>query len=123
VGRGRGHIDRGREAEAFVATGLEQAGYRVIARNVRVGRLELDLLARRGNLLVVVEVRARAAGGPGTPAETIGPRKIGRIRRATARWLSEQSGYGGPVRFDVASVVFDGPGASPRLDHYYEDAF
>lgn len=109
----------GRRAEALIASHLEEQGYAILGRNVRVGRLELDVIARRGDLVVVCEVRSRRTDAWVMPAETVDQRKIARIRRATARWLSEQRLGGVDVRFDVASVVLEDP---PRVE-YYEDAF
>lgn len=109
----------GRRAEALVAERLEARGFTIVGRNVRVGRLELDVLARRGRLLVVCEVRSRRTDAYILPAETVDRRKIARVRQATARWLAEQDLGGVDVRFDVAAVVLEDP---PRID-YYEDAF
>ncbi len=110
----------GRRGEAVVAAMLQDRGFTIVGRNVRVGRLEIDLIARRGRLLVVCEVRARTSDRLVAPAATVDPRKIGRIRRATARWLAEQRLGRIDVRFDVGAVVFDGP--EPRIE-YYENAF
>ncbi len=112
----------GRRGEDVVEALLRERGYAIVGRNVRVGRLELDLLARRGGLLIVCEVRSRTSDRVVAPVETIGREKIQRVRRATARWLMENAWPGATVRFDAASVVFDGPRGAPRVD-YYEDAF
>jgi putative endonuclease len=110
----------GRRAEALIAQRLEQQGYIVIARNERVGHLELDIIAQRGNLVVFCEVRARSNDRWITPAHTIDRQKIGRLRRAAGRWLSETGLGFKEVRFDAASVVFDTP--EGRVD-YFEAAF
>lgn len=54
----------------------------ILARNLRLGRLEVDLLARdpRGSL-VAIEVRYRASLGAATPAELLGSRKLAALRR------------------------------------------
>lgn len=116
----RARSETGREAEALVAAKLASQGFAVLGRNVRVGRLELDVIARRGSVVVVCEVRARSSARIAEPYETIDHAKIARIRRATAEWL--RSADLGPVsvRFDVASVVFDRD--PPRID-YFEEAF
>jgi putative endonuclease len=82
--------------------------------------LEIDLIAQYGGLVVFCEVRSRSDARFISPAHTITPLKISRLRQAAAMWLRASSlGYV-DVRFDVASVVFDVPGG--RLD-YYEGAF
>jgi putative endonuclease len=91
-----------------------------LGRNVRLGRLELDVIARLGQLVVFCEVRARAHDRFVAPATTVDFRKIGRLKRAAAAWLSANRPGFVDVRFDVASVVFDVPRG--RIE-YYEGAF
>ena len=75
----------GREAEALAARSLTECGWLILSRNLRIGRLEVDLLAQdpRGSL-VAVEVRRRADVGAATPAEFLGLRKMGALRRQRA---------------------------------------
>jgi putative endonuclease len=96
---------------------LEARGFEIVGCNVRVGRLELDLIARRGSLLVVCEVRSRTKGDPVHPAETIDRKKLERVRRATAIWLREQK-LRVRTRIDAAAVTFDGPGGEPQVEYY-----
>jgi putative endonuclease len=112
--------DLGRRGETLACAHLERLGFHILARNVRVGRLELDVIARRGGLVVFCEVRSRTSDRVMTPAQSIDAAKVARIRTAAARWLRETDV--GPVqaRFDVASVLFDVPGG--RLN-YLEGAF
>lgn len=108
------------DAEALVASELARRGFAILGRNVRVGRLEIDLIARRGSLVVFCEVRSRASSALLDPIETIDRSKAQRIRRAAARWLAGARLGAVEVRFDAASVVFDCDPA--RLD-YFENAF
>lgn len=110
----------GREAESFVARELERRGFALLGRNVRVGRLEIDLIARRGSLIVICEVRARRSDAFMSPAESLDRRKLERIRRAATMWLAHSGLRNVDVRLDVASVVYDG--TTPHLE-YYEGAF
>jgi putative endonuclease len=111
----------GARAEEAARAELVRRGFEIIGQNVRVGKLELDVLAARGDLLVVCEVRARTTTRFGSPAETIGPVKIARIRRATSEWLRSQSSRHRQIRFDVASVIERSDGTL-ELD-YFENAF
>jgi putative endonuclease len=113
----------GREAESLVALHLEKNGYEILARNARVGRLELDVIARRGALVVFVEVRSRTTDRFGSPLLTLNRAKLGRLRRAAARWLKENRPGTTNVRFDAAAVVFDRSGVNPPKLTYYERAF
>lgn len=65
-------------------------GYRILAANVRLGGSELDIVARRGGLLVVCEVKARGAGSLGDPLEAIGPEKLRRLRRAVEALIARR---------------------------------
>jgi putative endonuclease len=107
-------MDRSRQArgafgERLAARWYEQAGYTVVARNWRGEGGELDLVAARPGLVVVVEVKARASAAYGLPAEAVGVDKQRRLRRLGAQWLAGPGralGCGGArVRFDVASVL------------------
>ena len=113
----------GRRGELIVAQWLEARGYRLLGRNVRVGRLELDIIARRGGLVVVCEVRCRTDDRLVSPVETIDRAKAERVRRAAWLWLQDQPPHvrSASLRFDAASVVLGPPGREPRVD-YYEDA-
>jgi putative endonuclease len=63
------------EGERLAAEHLARAGYRIVARNVRADRVEIDLVAARGALVVFVEVKTRAARGFGAPEEAVDARK------------------------------------------------
>ena len=112
-----------RRSEALVATLLEKRGFEILGCNVRVGRLEIDVVARRGALVVVCEVRSRTKGDPVHPAETIDRKKLERVRRATAIWLREQKLGRVRARIDAAAVTFDGPGGAPRVEYYENVSF
>ena len=72
----------GREAEALAARSLVRGGWVILSRNLRLGQLEVDLLARdpRGSL-VAIEVRRRASVGAASPGELLGARKMRALRR------------------------------------------
>lgn len=116
---GQRHL-RGRLAEDAAARYLEELGYTVLARNVRVGRLEIDLIARDGSAVVVVEVRTRRAAGSwrgGLGSVTAGKRR--RVRCAgEALWTSRFSRDPTlqTMRFDVIAVHLEA-GAPPRCEH------
>jgi putative endonuclease len=99
----------GQRAEEAVARHLENAGFNIVARNVRLGRLELDIVARRAELIVVVEVRTRGAGAWTTGLGSFSRAKRERIRRAGQRLWRDRFKADPSVqrlRFDAASVHF-----------------
>jgi putative endonuclease len=110
----------GARGEQLACDLLERQGFEIVARNVRVGRLELDVIARRGALLVVCEVRSRRSDRVMTPAQSVDYRKIAHVRTAAARWIRETRPGTSQLRFDVASIVFDTPDGRVR---YFEGAF
>jgi putative endonuclease len=112
---GRAHEDtsqtRGRRAESAVADYLVANGYSVVARNLRVGRSELDIVARCGGLVVIVEVRTRGDGSFETAFQSITPSKRVRLMRAVERlWRDKLARIPSieRVRIDAAAVTFHG---------------
>jgi putative endonuclease len=102
---------------------LERRGFRVVATNLRLSYLELDVVARRGELIVVVEVRSRSGGAWTSGFGSIDGRKRYRIRLAGQRLWQRRYRHDPSVnrlRFDAASVVF-GPGGAEI--EYVEAAF
>jgi putative endonuclease len=102
---------------------LTERGFTIIGRNVRMGRLELDVIARHGSLVVVCEVRSRRRARPVFPAETIRGEKLNRVRRATALWLRREKLGRVQARIDAAAVTFDGPEGKPRIEYYENISF
>lgn len=115
--------ERGKQAEAVVADYLVARDFRILGSNVRLGPLELDIVAQRGDLVAVVEVRTRGPGALQGPFESVSPTKRARLRRAIARLWRERLATMPEVqrvRIDVAAVTFEEGQA--RVE-YVEDAF
>ena len=94
----------GRWAEALVAWGLRLKGWRILARNYKTQVGELDLVAKRRNTLIFVEVKARS--DQKTALESITTKQRGRIQRAAEQFLIHHPPlqvY--DIRFDVALVT------------------
>ena len=118
--RSRFGLRFGALGEEAAAELLRKAGYRIVARNHRCSRGEVDVIAEKGDLLVFVEVRTRATAAFGGPEETVGTRKQRRVVAAARDYLAQRRGPPKAARFDVIAVV-DGP-AGPALTHF-ENAF
>ncbi len=96
----------GLAGEALAAEILEGAGYRILARNYRTKLGEIDIIAREGEVLVFVEVKARAAGGLyGNPKYAVNHAKQRRLSRAALHYLKETGRLGCRARFDVVSIL------------------
>lgn len=107
--RKRAH-DRGLWAEWLAAGLLLVKGYRILGRRVRNRAGELDLIARRGNVVAFVEVKARADAAAAETA--LGERQRQRITRAASAWLAGQPHLQAlNPRFDLILVS---PGLLPR---------
>ena len=93
----------GRLAETMAAWALRLRGYRVVGRNVRVAGREIDLVARRGALLVICEVKARRTHSFGPPLAAVDARKQRRLHDAATLLLARDPTLE-RVRFDVITV-------------------
>lgn len=119
------HIgDRGEEVAAAY---LQEKGYRVLDRNYRYERAEVDLICYdpgahgpRGDI-VFVEVKARSGLGYGAPEEAVTTDKQERVVQVARAYLYERRLEGAPVRFDVVSVILNQDDA-PTIEHF-ENAF
>jgi putative endonuclease len=118
----------GDAAETLVLGRLIEAGWTVLARNVHVGRHELDLVAidpGPPRALVIVEVRWRASRGFGLGEETVDHRKRSRVRLAAYGLLDRGVLPGGavvprlPIRFDLIVVEPGDAGGDPRVRHHH----
>jgi len=111
----------GAEGEQRAAAWLESRGYRVLARNVRADRVEIDLVAARGRLVAFIEVKTRSSRRAGLPAEAVDARKRARLVRGAAAWLALHGRPGWRARFDVVACE-RGDDGSWRVEHL-EGAF
>jgi putative endonuclease len=117
----------GDAAEEAVAAALCGAGWSILARRVRVGRAELDLVAVDPGppaRLVVVEVRWRRSRAFGLPEETVGYRKTARLRRAALELAVRGRVPDGtplpplPLRLDLVAMEPGAAGGGPRMRHH-----
>ncbi len=110
----------GRQGEDLAARWLEQRGMEVIDRNWRLSsgplRGELDLIARDGTTLVVVEVKTRRASRFGGAVAAITPEKSRRIRELGAAYVREHRPRARRIRFDVIAIDVQ-PDGTARLRH------
>ncbi len=109
----------GRQGEQAACQWLLERGYHIEARNWRHGRIEVDIVARLGDVLVVVEVKTRRSDRFDGPADSVGPAKQRRLYRAAEAYL-DALGEEVTVRFDIISVWLHD--TVPRIEHL-EDAF
>ena len=102
--------------EDVAAAYLTRAGWTIVSRNFRAGRKEIDLVARRGEVVAFVEVKTRASRSTGHPFEAIDQQKQLRIAKVAQEWINLHGENGLTYRFDAIGVA-RGVGASPRIYH------
>ena len=96
---------KGRAAERRVAWHYRLRGYRILARNVRAGGVELDLIVRRGRRLVFCEVKLKEGPRFGDPLEAVDEWKQKRLRRGAEAWLLANPSFASlQVVFEFAAV-------------------
>ena len=105
----------GRRGEDVAADHLRRAGLRLIERNFKCPAGEIDLVARDGDALVFVEVKARTDDRP-PPERQVNRRKRGQIRKAARAYLRQLKARPA-VRFDVIAVILP-PGGEPIIRHH-----
>ena len=103
--------DHGRAGEELAAAYLALAGLQVERRNVRLGGVEVDLVAREGATRVLVEVKLRGRSDYGGAVGAVDARKRERLRRAARALLG---GEPGPVRVDVVAMDLTAEGLTLR---------
>lgn len=103
----RQRLELGAAGEALVADWYRANGYEVLETNWRCRQGELDLVVRKGRVLVFCEVKTRTTDAFGTPAEAVTREKRDRIRRLAAVYLEDAPFRAREVRFDVAAVLGD----------------
>ncbi|MEM9108381.1 MAG: YraN family protein [Pseudomonadota bacterium] len=107
---------RGHFAEALAAIALMLKGYRIVARRFRTKAGEVDLIARKGDLIALIEVKARSSERAAVDAVTVTAAR--RIGAAGDIWLSRQRDAAQlSIRCDIVAVV---PWRWPR---HFPDAF
>lgn len=119
------HIgDRG---EDIAVSYLEARGYRIMDRNYRFERNEVDVVCFQpdpedeGGEIVFVEVKTRSSLSHGAPDAAVTEEKKSNVLAASQAWLYERQLEGAPARFDVVGVLLK-QDDDPAVEHF-ENAF
>lgn len=108
-------ITKGNEGEARAEHFLKEKGYEIVAKNYRFKRSEIDLIVKKENWLVFVEVKMRTSSAFGHPEESINSAKRKKVMEGAAQYLID-SDWQGNVRYDVVAIY------RKEIVHF-EDAF
>ncbi len=110
----------GAQGEQYACRFLEDNGYEVLERNWRQARHELDIIARKGRELIIVEVKTRSSDQHGQPEDAVKKGKRGKLIQGANAYIMT-TGCELAVRFDIISVIIH-PTSKPYI-HHITDAF
>ena len=113
------HNDFGTQGEDIAIDFLRRKGYIIMDRNWRSGHKEIDIVARKDDTVVFVEVKARANAFYGNPEDAVTRRKMHLLALAADAYL-RYNAIDLEVRFDVITII--GTSEKPYIRHY-EHAF
>jgi putative endonuclease len=105
---------QGKAGEDLAARFLERNGMKIIERNYRFERGEIDLIAEEGDELVFVEVKARRSTVFGTPEDAVTEEKQEQVYSVADGYLFEHNIDNRPCRFDVVAIEFKNDTADIR---------
>ena len=110
----------GRSGEDLAVEYLKRQDYEILGTNFRFDRAEVDVIAKDGDVLVFVEVKARRSRSYGDPEEAVTRKKEDQIRRVAEGYLYEHNIEEVSCRFDVVAITYIEGRADVRL---IRDAF
>ncbi|RQO39481.1 endonuclease [Chryseobacterium sp. KBW03] len=114
------HNDFGKIAEDLAADYLQKNGYKILIRNFRFQKAEIDIIAEKNDLIIITEVKARSTDAFMLPHEAVTKTKIKSIVSAANHYM-EEFNKDNEVRFDIISVLPD-ENKNLIIDHI-KDAF
>lgn len=94
--------------EDYATNWLSKQGYQILDRNWRGTRVELDLVTKKNNTIVFVEVKTRSSNYCGFPAEAITATKLQNIKSAALQWLDAHDAKSTGLRIDVIALLYRG---------------
>jgi putative endonuclease len=107
--------EKGKLGEELAVQELEKKGYQILERNFSTRFGEIDIIAKDGEVVVFVEVKAKTGILMGTPEEMIDASKLKRVENMAYVYLGQQKAL---CRIDVVAIVLDDTGMGVRLTHY-----
>ena len=111
----------GPRGEHLAQRALRKAGYYILQTNAKLGRYEIDIIAREGDTVAFVEVKTRVELPGHLPEDNITPGKQRRISRAANLYIARNPDDNAYYRFDVVTVTI--PKQGPPQITIYRDAF
>ncbi len=113
------HLRLGRWGERRAERFLRRQGLKILGRRVRVGKKdEIDLLARQGGVLVIIEVKTRSEEGLEPPRRAVDFHKQNHLNRAALHYARRLHPPPEALRFDIVEVIGRPGGPAPRIRHH-----
>ncbi len=107
----------GRIGESIARKYLEDKGYQIIEQNYQTRYAEIDLIAKKGNILIFIEVRTKKGELFGSPEETINQKKLKKLLGNAAAYVARKK-WKGQYRIDAVCVVLGQDNKIVRMEHY-----
>ena len=101
----------GNEGETAACEYLVRRGWKILARNVRIGHGEIDIIAQKRHPIAFIEVKRRTTNQFGTPAEAVNAAKQRKIITAAALYMQQNDLQNACVQFEVIEITPD------RINH------
>ena len=114
------HSKIGINGEQIAANFLQNKGYQILERNWRYGKKEVDIIAIRGDMAILTEVKTRSSATLAYPEDAVNNQKQQHLRAAAQGFLEQYREYR-HVRFDIVSILMEA-GHVKQIIHF-EEAF
>lgn len=114
------HLILGNKGEDIAVQFLELKGYTIAARNWRYRRAEIDIIAKKDEKLIFIEVKTRSSDAFGDPEAFVTPKKQELISRAAGAYILQVQ-HDWLIRYDVIAILCNADGTH-QITHF-EDAF
>lgn len=100
------HNELGKKGEQLAVSHLIEKGYDILARNFIYQKAEVDIIAKKEDILAIIEVKTRSSVHFGDPQEFLKPKQIKRIVKAVDAYVNTNS-LDVEVRFDIIAIVLN----------------
>lgn len=113
------HNELGKKGEELAIAFLKKNGYKILEKNYRYLKAEVDIIAQKGGVLAVVEVKTRSSNYFGDPQDFVNPKKIKLLLSAIDYYVIKKD-LEVEVRFDIIAIIHKNN--TTKIEHL-EDAF
>ena len=101
------HNELGKKGEQLAVDYLLKKGYEIVDRNYRFDKAEVDIIARKKDVLSIIEVKTRSSIDFGNPQDFVKPKQIKRLVKAVDEYVTV-NGLDVEVRFDIIAIIKNG---------------